>query len=47
MSILANGSGAASPESTRVIVTGASVVQRNLSKRQLAVIAADILDGHV
>jgi hypothetical protein len=42
--IITNGAGAASPETTRVIITGASLAHRALDKRQRAVIAANILD---
>jgi hypothetical protein len=46
-SIITNGAGATSPETTRVIITGASLVHRRLNKRQRAVIGANILDGSV
>jgi hypothetical protein len=44
---LTNGTGTVNPESTRTIVTGASLAHRQLDKRQLAVLAADILDGRI
>jgi hypothetical protein len=46
-SIIANGAGAASPATTRAIITGASMAHRDLDKREVACIAADILDGSV
>jgi hypothetical protein len=41
-----NATGATIPDA-RVVITGASLVHRQLDKRQLAVLAADILDGQL
>ena len=48
MSSYSNGHGTAIlPPTTQKVITGASIVHRQLDKRQRAILAADVLDGMV